>query len=85
MTHIYNQTIAPQRATGGLQQIRVSKWTEDGFIYITLGDYPHQTTFYVTGDYAKRLGWALLRAESSKAEPWQEPDENTDPTQGTNH
>jgi len=78
MTHVYDQVITPHPSTG-LQKIRVSRWTDDGFIYVVLGDYPHQTSIYFTSEYARRFGWALLRADSAKAQPWQEPDENTDP------
>ena len=60
---------------GGLNDIYVSKWTEDGNVNIRFGTYGHETSVSLEPHMADRLGWALLQANSRQDMPngW-EPD-----------
>lgn len=63
----------------GYDEIRVSRWSEDGNIYLVLGDEPMETRVTLSPRTACRLGWALLDAEGAR--PRLEPDEVNDPVQ----
>ena len=79
MHAIYDKRINPpaQPVDYGFTNIRVSKWTEDGYIYVIFGESPCEIRVTLSPKTACQLGWALLDAEGAK--PRLEPDEHTDP------
>ena len=54
---------------GGLSDIYVSKWTEDGNVNIRFGAYAHETSVSREPHMADRLGWALPQANSRQDMP----------------
>lgn len=54
---------------GGLGDIYVSKWTEDGNVHIRFGGNAHETVISLEPHMADRLGWALLQANSRQDMP----------------
>lgn len=76
MTYIYDKRLRDDIDTG-FEHIRVSRWCEDGNIYLVLGEGDLETRVALSPKTACRLGWALLDAEGAR--PRLEPDEQTDP------
>lgn len=79
MAFIYDKQLDPPAPPKpyGFTDIRVSKWSENGEIYLVLGQPPYETRITLSPKTACALGWALLDAEGAK--PRLEPDEHTDP------
>ena len=78
MTYIYDKRLRDD-GDMGYEDIRVSRWSDEGFIYLVLGEGNLETRVTLSPKTACRLGWALLDAESSR--PRLEPDEVNDPVQ----
>jgi len=78
MTYIYDKNLR-EIDDDGYEAIRVSRWSEDGYIYLVLGGGDFETRVTLNPKTACRLGWALLDAESAR--PRLEPDEIIDPVQ----
>ena len=78
MTYIYDKRLRDD-GDNGYEDIRVSRWSDEGLIYLVLGEGNLETRVTLSPKTACRLGWALLDAESSR--PRLEPDEVNDPVQ----